>query len=109
MPDPTPVIPDGLPRCSSNHALSLIEALRDFKAWFDAHGCPFCQIDNYQTAMTNALKDQQERHAKSVDTACGMDDDPKGMSCAPVKPGGKVYHQAGCGREDAEYIRSGNA
>ena len=58
-PDPTPVIPDGLPRCNSNHALSLIQALQAFKEWFDAHGCPFCQIDNYQAATANALKDQR--------------------------------------------------
>ncbi len=41
--------------------------------------------------------------ANVVDTACGEDDDPRGMTCA--FRGSKVYHDQGCQREDADALR----
>lgn len=59
-----------------------------------------------EMAAREARREEREACAREIDTPCGVDDDPKGMSCERRTPGGKVYHDPGCRRQDADDMRS---
>ena len=44
--------------------------------------------------------------AAEIDGPCGLDALNHGMTCAPIVPGGRVYHESRCRRKDADAIRA---
>ena len=71
------------------------------------HTCHPCLIAR---EIASALAAERERVlaacAAEIDGPCGLDALNHGMTCAPIVPGGRVYHESRCRREDADAIRA---
>ena len=83
-----------VPRCSDAAATS-------------AMGCLEC-VTTARVALARAAERARviAACAQEIDGPCGMDALNHGMTCAPIVPGGKVYHESRCRREDADSIRA---
>lgn len=102
MPDPTPK--------DLERAREAIGFCSDQGDPQHAASCPLClSRDQMVGDVAQLIADQRERDARMADSPCGLDADPKGMTCERRRPGGKVYHDPRCRRQDAEDIRSGDA
>ena len=73
----------------------------------DDRSCDPCLLTR---RITLALAAERERVlaacAAEIDGPCGTDTLHHGLTCAPIVPHGKVYHESRCRRRDADAIRA---